>query len=97
MIKKLSLHNPQGTEYIPLEDNNNYYYSYDLGLVASLLCCKHELTSIDKGASAKAMFIVKRTPKTNALISEYWNNSLKVDAQTMFNKIKRLKNQIYNP
>lgn len=81
--------------YFPLDDNKNYFYSFDIGLVACLLCRGFELSGLDK-ATKKVLFIVKRKPGIDEEIKNYWDFKSKVDAQGYFNQVKRLKNQIFS-
>ena len=91
-IKKM----PEKT-YIPLDDTKNYFYSHDIGLMAYLLCQKNfELVGLDKALKNKVLFILKRRNNLDEEIKKYWDFKSSVDAQTYFNQIKRLKNQIFS-
>lgn len=83
-------------EYLPLDDTKRYFYSHDIGLVAYLLCQKFELVGLDKAVRNKVLFILKRDNGIDKEIKKYWDFKSSVDAQTYFNQIKRLKNQIYS-
>lgn len=87
---------PEEYTYLPLDDTNNYFYSHDIGLVAYLLCQKTELVSLDKAVRSKVLFILKRNDELDAEVKKYWDFKSLVDAQTYFNQIKRLKNQIFS-
>lgn len=87
---------PEEYTYLPLDDTKNYYYSYDIGLVAYLLCQNYELVGLDKVVSNKVLFILKRGDGIDAEIKKYWGFKSSVDAQSYFNQIKRLKNQIFS-
>ena len=86
-------------EYIPLDDNENYFYSHDLALCAYLLCEYFELHSLDRNRPNKVLFIMKREEKRDIeeYVRAFWNseNAL-VDPQSYFNQLKRLKNQIHS-
>ncbi len=88
----------QNTQYIPLDDIVNYFYSHDIGLCGFLLCKNFELAGLDKAVRNKVLFIIKRneTMDIDKEIKKYWNFKSSVDAQSYFNQIKRLKNQIYS-
>lgn len=82
--------------YVPLDDTDNYFYSHDIGLVAYLLCLDFELVGLDKAIRNKVLFILKKKSDIDAEIKKYWDFKSAVDAQTYFNQIKRLKNQIFS-
>lgn len=82
--------------YLPLNDIKNYFYSHDIGLVAYLLCQSFELVGLDRAVRNKVLFILKRGNDIDAEIKKYWNFKSSVDAQSYFNQIKRLKNQIFS-
>ena len=48
MIKKLNNQNIEECQYIPLNNNINYFYTPDLGLTAALISIGFELVSLDK-------------------------------------------------
>ena len=82
--------------YLPLDDTKNYFYSHDIGLVAYLLCQSFELAGLDKAERNKVLFILKKGADIDAEIKKYWDFKSSVDAQSYFNQIKRLKNQIFS-
>ena len=79
-----------------LNNTKTYFYSHDIGLVAYLLCQDFELVGLDKVIKNKVLFILKRGDKKDTEIKKYWDFKSLVDAQSFFNQIKRLKNQIYS-
>ena len=87
---------PDKHVYLPLDDIKKYFYSHDIGLVAFLLCQDYELCGLDKAVRNKVLFILKRNNGIDTSIKQYWDFKSSVDAQTYFNQIKRLKNQIYS-
>jgi hypothetical protein len=89
---------PEELTYIPLDDTENYFYSHDIGLVAYLLACRkrYELVGLDKAVRNKVLFILKRGEGIDTEIKKYWDFNSSVDAQSYFNQIKRLKNQIFS-
>lgn len=96
MTQKQNNMEPESRIHIPPDDNKNYFYSYDIGLVGYLLSLKYELASLDKEARGKVLFRIKRTSEIDADIKNYWAFDSLVDAQSYFNQIKRLKNQIFS-
>lgn len=82
--------------YIPLNDTENYFYSTDLGLIASLISIGFQLISIDKEHPSKALFIIKKEYNIEERINEYFSGQLMVPARVLFDKIKLLKSMIHN-
>jgi len=82
--------------YVPLDDTDNHFYSHDIGLVAYLLCRDFELVGLDKAVRNKVLFALKKGRDLDAEIKKYWDFKSSVDAQSYFNQIKRLKNQIFS-
>ncbi len=87
---------PQELEYIPLEDRNNFYYTYDLGAAAALVHLGFELASLDKENPRKVQFIFRRDALIEDAMKEYWSDSLTVGARGFFDTIKMLKNRLYS-
>lgn len=80
-----------------LKDNSNQSFSsHDIGLVAFLLSKKFELIGLDKTFKNKVLFNLKNSEGIEKAINSYWNFKSTVDAQTYFNQLKRLKNQIFS-
>lgn len=97
MSRNPSKSQPKGNnKYIPLDDTTNYFYSHDIALVAYLLCQDFELVGLDKAVRNKILFIIKRRDDLDLEIKKYWDFKSSVDAQSYFNQIKRLKNQIFS-
>jgi hypothetical protein len=78
------------------EDPEVYWATFDLGCSAALTSIDFEIISLDRTNPHKIKFIFLKKPGLESAINDYWGNNLKVDAQTYFNNIKRLKNQIYS-
>jgi len=87
---------PEEYTYLPLDDTQNYFYSHDIGLVAYLLCQNFELVGLDKAVRNKVLCILKRGDGIDTEVKKYWDFKSSVDAQSYFNQIKRLKNQIFS-
>ena len=79
-----------------LADEDKFFLSHDLGLVAFLLCDGFELAGLDKSVRSKVLFSIKRGKGIDQSITDYWNFSASVDPQSFFNQMKRLKNQIFS-
>lgn len=86
----------QELPHIPLDDTERFFYSHDIGLVGYLLCQNFELVGLDKAIKNKVLFRIKKTSEIDTEIKKYWDFKSSVDAQSYFNQIKRLKNQIFS-
>ncbi len=88
---------PQDKELtcLPLDDADHYFYSYDIGLVACLLDT-FELAGLDKAIKGKVLFIIKKEKGLDQAVKNYWAFKASVDAQSYFNQLRRLKNQIFS-
>jgi hypothetical protein len=86
----------QELSYISLDDTERFFYSHDIGLVGYLLCQNFELVGLDKAVRNKVLFILKRGEGIDTEVKKYWDFKSSVDAQSYFNQIKRLKNQIFS-
>ncbi len=82
--------------YLPLDDTKKYFYSHDIGLVADLLCQNFKLAGLDKAVRNKVLFILKKEEGVDKVVRDYWDFNSSVDAQSYFNQLKRLKNQIFS-
>ncbi len=83
-------------QYIPLDDQANYFYTYDLGCSAALISADFELISLDKENPHKMLFILKRGVGIEKAAVDYFSGKLKVSARKYFDNIKMLKNRIYS-
>lgn len=87
---------PQELEYIPLDDPQNFFYTYDLGASAALVCVGYELVALDKANPRKVQFIFARTSGIEEAVNEYFSDKLQVRARSLFDNVKMLKNRIYS-
>ena len=83
-------------EVVPLGDNINYFYSYDMGLSAALIAVGFSLVSLDRTDRRKTQFVFKREPDMEREIEAYWSKQLQVPALTYFDTLKMLKNRLYS-
>jgi len=72
------------------------FSSYDLGACAALVSLGYELISLNKSNPKKVLFIFRNQDGIDEAVNSYWSDKLDVNAQTMFNAIKTLKNRIYS-
>ena len=103
MRKKRNLKKQENSEsqkdemrYVPVKDSRKYL-SGDLGSSGYLLCQEgYELEDLERREGNKVIFVIKCGPNLKENLRNYWNSKAPVDAQTYFNQLKRIKNQINN-
>lgn len=75
---------------------NQNFSTYDLGLATVLVTLGYKLLNLDKTNQKKVRFIFKEEKNIKQKMLEYWNDQIKLPAQTLFNNQKMLKNRIYS-
>ena len=96
MTKPLKRGQPEEYQYIPLDDQTNYFYTFDLGCSAALISAGFELVSLDKASPRKVQFIFRREVGIEKVVDDYWADRLEVKARAFFDNVKMLKNRIYS-
>ncbi|MFA4942070.1 MAG: DUF5659 domain-containing protein [Patescibacteria group bacterium] len=96
MTKELQNNQLEEYQYIPLDDNDGYFYTYDLGCSSALITAGFELVSLDKVNPKKVQFIFSRTTGIEKAVNDYWADHLEVKARALFDNVKMLKNRIYS-
>lgn len=76
--------------------NQNEFSTFDLGLAAVLVTLGYELLGLDKSNPKRARFMFKREKKIEQVMADYFNDKIKLPAQTLFNNQKMLKTRIYS-
>lgn len=79
-----------------LEDQKNHFQTFDLGCSAALVSAGFELVSLDKENPRKVLFVFEEKVGIEEAINDYFSGRLMVDARTLFDNIKMLKNRIYS-
>jgi len=75
--------------------NQNNFYTFDLGLATVLVTMDYELLELDRSNPKKVRFVFKRERNIEKVMTDYFNDKVKLPAQTLFNNQKNLKNRIY--
>ncbi len=75
---------------------NQDFSTFDLGLATVLITLDYELLELDKSNSKKVRFVFKREKNIEQVITDYFNDKVKLPALTLFNNQKNLKNRIYS-
>jgi len=75
--------------------DQNEFSTFDLGLATVLVTMDYELLELDRSTPKKVRFIFKREKNIEGVMADYFNDKIKLPAQTLFNNQKNLKNYIY--
>jgi len=75
---------------------NQEFSTFDLGLAAVLVTLNYELLELDRSNPKKIRFIFKREKNIEQVMTDYFDDKIKLPAQTLFNNQKNLKNRIYS-
>ncbi len=76
--------------------NQDKFSTSDLGLATVLLTLGHKLLELDKSNVKRVRFVFEREENTEKVMSDYFNDKIKLPAQTLLNNHKNLKNRIYS-
>lgn len=84
----------KGVEELPLETR---YATTDLNLASALVALGYELHTLERTVnSKKARFIFRRVPTIETSVNDYWNDHLELNARTLFDSQKMIKNRLYS-
>lgn len=75
---------------------NQNFSTYDLGLATALVTLGYKLLKLDKTNPKKVRFVFKEERDIEQAMLDYWNDEIKLPAQTLFNNQKNLKSRIYS-
>jgi hypothetical protein len=75
---------------------NQNFSTFDLGLATVLITLDYELLELDKSNPKKVRFVFKRERNIEQVMTDYFDDKIKLPAQTLFNNQKNLKNRIYS-
>lgn len=79
-----------------MEVAESTWETYDLGCSAALVSIGFELVSLAKDNPRKAQFIFRRRDDIQRAADNYWADRFDVNARTLFDNIKMLKNRLYS-
>lgn len=68
----------------------------DLGLGAALVSCGFELRATERDESGRTHFVFIKTDELEGAVSDYWSDTLRVNARKYSDNIKMLKSLIYS-
>ncbi len=80
----------------PVSNESKDFSTFDLSLVGALLAKGFSLKTLQRSQNGRALFVMQGDRQLEAAINDFWNFQCSVDAQTYFNRLKNLKNQIYS-
>jgi hypothetical protein len=75
-------------------ENEKYYPTSDLGLIASL-SLTYKIEKIDRTDPRKVLFYFIDSPELQKKVIAFTNKKLKVDAQSYYEQIRAIKIMIY--
>ncbi|MFC1630203.1 DUF5659 domain-containing protein [Patescibacteria group bacterium] len=76
--------------------NQNEFSTFDLCIATVLVTLGYELLGLDKSNPKRVKFVFERKEDIEQVITDYFNDRIKLPAQTLFNNQKNLKNRIYS-
>ncbi len=80
---------------VPLDDYENYYYSNDIDVAATLVCKGYTLEDVVIASHKKATFVFKTHPAITDAVDGFWSNRIEVHPLEFANARKNLKSRIY--
>lgn len=83
-------------EIVPLDDHEHFFYTFDLGLSAALICVGFSLVSLDRENLRKVQFVFRRGDGMDDVVDAYWADRLEVKARSYFDATRMLKNRLYS-
>jgi hypothetical protein len=72
------------------------FLTFDLGLASALSTLGYELWEIDKTNPRKAQFVFRQDKDIDKAVNDYWNNNLLVNARSIVDNQKMIKNRLYS-
>lgn len=76
-------------------DDDDYFKSADLALVATLVEHDYSPIKLDRSNSHRVAFVFADSEKLQSVIDDYWADGLTVNPRTYFDTLKHLKTRIY--
>ena len=76
--------------------NDDSFLTYDIGLSSALLTLDFQLLSLNRDNPRKIGFLFARTSRLEDEAQNYFDGRLMVDARSLFENTKMLKNRIYS-
>ncbi|MDO8569476.1 MAG: hypothetical protein Q7R89_01700 [bacterium] len=77
-------------------NENDYFQSADLSLVAALMSFGYSIETIDRTDGSRAIFLIARDKFLDEKVQAFWAHTLTVDPLAYFNCLKEAKTRLYN-
>lgn len=77
-------------------NENDFFSTSDLPLVAALCCFGAKIDSVERNDSPRATFYLRREKGMDSLIEEFFAHSLRVEPHAYFNSLKEAKSRLYS-
>lgn len=77
-------------------NENDYFQSADLSLVAALMSFGYSIEGIDRADPGRAVFHIERDKFLDEKVQAFWSHSLTVDPLAYFNCLKEAKTRLYD-
>jgi hypothetical protein len=78
-----------------IQEDQNVFTTYDLGVSAGLLTKGYKLRSLDK-SNRRALFIFEHKKGIEKSANDFFTNDLNVKARSYFDNLKALKSKLYS-
>ena len=95
-MKNIKSSDDEEYKNIPLDDTNNFFSSFDLGLATALITAGFSLVSLDRQNLRKAQFVFRRGEGLDEVVDAYWADTLEGKLRTYFDTLKMVKNRLYS-
>lgn len=79
-----------------MQETESTWETYDLGCSAALVSVGFELIGLNKENPRKAQFIFRWKNNIQQVADDYWADRFEVNARSLFDNIKMLKNRLYS-
>ncbi len=83
------------SEYLPIQDEANYYHCQCLDTASMLVAMGYELASLDRQGQRKVVFLFKKLKGLEDDVDNFLAGKLSVNALAFTNARKNLKSRIY--
>ena len=71
-------------------------FTYDIGVASALISKGYQIENIDRKNPKKALFKFYSSESIQNTMEQYWKDDLKINARTLLDNLKMLKNRLYS-
>lgn len=72
------------------------YITYDIAIASALVSKGYQIEVIDRTHPKKAKFVFYPATNLHSSVELYWNDELELNARTLLDNLKMLKNRLYS-